>query len=218
MSPVVLSIGTRVAVVVVALVVWFWTQKLIARRPCAANATGIGDRIHDATARWNAHLASHPRLTNGLLITSSASIDALGLWMIGASVLGTTFRPFLGVLFLFALRQACQGLCVMPIPKGMIWRHPGVPSLLVTYGTSNDLFFSGHTALCVLGAIEVQRAGPPWIAAIAWGVAALQAVFVLVLRAHYTVDVVAAVFAAWCCGSLAEHVAPAVDGWLRALN
>ena len=45
----------------------------------------------------------------------------------------------------------------------MIWRSPGVPSLLVTYGVSNDLFFSGHTALAVYGAIELGRwGGPAW--------------------------------------------------------
>jgi hypothetical protein len=47
----------------------------------------------------------------------------------------------------------------------MIWRYPGVPSLLVTYGTSNDLFFSGHTALAVYGSIELAWwGGPAWAA------------------------------------------------------
>ena len=41
----------------------------------------------------------------------------------------------------------------------MIWRSPGVPSLLVTYGTSNDLFFSGHTAIAVYGSLELAHAG-----------------------------------------------------------
>ncbi|MCE9637231.1 MAG: sphingomyelin synthase family protein [Planctomycetes bacterium] len=211
------AVAARVVVIGGALVIWFWTQRLIASRRPAASAGELGDRMHAWTAGWNAWLASNTRATNLLLIVSSASIDVIALWMIGTSVLGPTFRPFLGVLFLFGLRQTCQGLCAMPIPKGMIWRHPGVPSLLVTYGTSNDLFFSGHTALCVLGAIEVHRAGPPWLSAVAWTVAALQGVFVLALRAHYTVDVVAAVFAACCCDALAAHTAPGVDIWLRSL-
>jgi len=36
----------------------------------------------------------------------------------------------------------------------MIWRHPGIPSLLVTYDVATDFFFSGHTAIAVLASIE----------------------------------------------------------------
>ena len=42
----------------------------------------------------------------------------------------------------------------------MIWRNPGFPSLLVTYGVSNDFFISGHTAIAVLGAIAASKLGP----------------------------------------------------------
>ena len=116
---------------------------------------------------------------------------------------------------MFALRQICQGLCTLPVPRGMIWRHPGFPSLLVTYGTSNDLFFSGHTAVAVLGALELGRAGPPWLAAAVAAVAVLEAATVVVLRAHYTMDVFAGALAAVCCGEFASWIAPAVDAWLR---
>ena len=42
----------------------------------------------------------------------------------------------------------------------MMWNNPGVPSLLVTYETTNDFFFSGHTAIAVLGCIELIRYRP----------------------------------------------------------
>ena len=61
------------------------------------------------------------------------------------------------LLILYALRQICQGLCALPPPDGMIWRRPGIPSLLVTYGTATDLFFSGHTAIAVFGCIELAH-------------------------------------------------------------
>jgi acetyl-CoA carboxylase biotin carboxylase subunit len=44
----------------------------------------------------------------------------------------------------------------------------------VTYGTSHDYFFSGHTAIAVLGAITLVHQGPPWLGAAA--VAAAEAV------------------------------------------
>ena len=94
-------------------------------------------------------------------------------------------------------------------------RDPGIPSLLVTYGTSNDFFFSGHTAISVLGALQLAHAAPPWLAITGAIVAAVEALTVIVLRAHYTMDVFAAVFAAWGADAIARSLAPTVDAWLR---
>ena len=94
----------------------------------------------------------NPRHANLLLASSSFVIDLLGFYLLFASIFGATFQPFLGLLMLFALRQFCQMLCPLPAPAGMVWRYPGIPAILVTYGTANDLFFSGHTAIAVYGA------------------------------------------------------------------
>jgi membrane-associated phospholipid phosphatase len=76
------------------------------------------------------------------------------------------------------------------------------------------MFFSGHTALAVLGAIEVCHLAPGWLAALAVLLALGEALIVLVLRAHYTLDVVAGAFAAWFAADMAALLAPMVDAWL----
>ena len=86
--------------------------------------------------------------------------------------------------------------------------------MLVTYGVSNDLFFSGHTALAVLGAIEAFQLAPPWLGWTAVVIAALEASVVLVLRAHYTLDIIAGALAAWWASSMAAWLAPFADRWL----
>jgi membrane-associated phospholipid phosphatase len=92
----------------------------------------------------------------------------------------------------------------------MIWRHPGFPSLLVTYDVANDFFFSGHTAIAVLGAI-VAAGMFPWWAGAAVGLIALgEASVVLILRAHYSMDVFAAVVAAFCAAGLADWLCAAL--------
>jgi hypothetical protein len=202
----------RTLLVAAGLGGWFWTQALIAKRPFPAGA--IGDGLHEATAGLNRWLGEHPRWADRLLIATSALIDGLGLFLIAATIAGPTVRPFLGMLLLFALRQVCQGLCALPPPPGMIWRHPGVPSLLVTYGTATDLFFSGHTAIAVYGAIELGAAGGPAAAAIGAAVAVVEAATVLVLRAHYAMDVFAAVVTALWVAGVAALLAPGVDRWL----
>jgi len=207
------AIGLRAGIVVAALVLWFWTQSLIARK--SAPKDGLGDVVHDWTAGWNQYFAIHPRAANAALIISSLFIDLIGLTLIGASIFGPTFAPFVAILILFALRQLCQALCTLPPPRGIIWRNPGFPALLVTYKVGNDFFFSGHTALAVLGAIEAAHLGPLWLAIAVGAIALGEMVIVLVLRAHYTMDVVAGVFAAFLAAGLGNGFAPVVDGWLR---
>jgi membrane-associated phospholipid phosphatase len=138
-----------------------------------------------------------------------------GLALIGAAIFGATFAPFLAIIILFSMRQICQSLCTLPPPPGIIWRNPGFPALLVTYDVGNDLFFSGHTALAVLGAIEAARFGPPWLAVAAAVIASGEALIVLVLRAHYTLDVVAGAFAAFLASDAAAALAPSLDAWLH---
>ena len=207
------SIGLRAGVVVGALLAWFWTQSLIARK--SAPKEGIGDAVHDLTARWNRYFSTHDRAANAALIISSCFIDIFGLSLIGVAIFGPTFAPFLAILILFGMRQLCQSLCTLPPPPGMIWRNPGFPALLVTYSVGNDFFFSGHTAVAVLGAIEAANFGPLWLAILAAFIALGEMLIVLVLRAHYTMDVVAGALAAFLAAWMAGRFSPAVDAWLR---
>jgi membrane-associated phospholipid phosphatase len=207
------GIGLRAGVVAGALILWFWTQSLIGRKP--ATKEGLGDVVHELTARWHDYFAGNARAANAALITSSIFIDLIGLALIGAAIFGPTFAPFLAMLIVFGLRQLCQGLCTLPPPPGVIWRNPGFPALLVTYKVGNDFFFSGHTALAVLGAIEAAQFGPAWLASVAAVIALGEMLMVLVLRAHYTLDVVAGALAAFLAANVADKLSATVDAWVR---
>ena len=90
---------------------------------------------------------------------------------------------------MLGLRQIMQACVALPPPPDAIWHHPGFPSLLVTYGVANDYFFSGHTAIAVLGAIELARFRMRWLTIGAVGIVFFEAFTVLILPAHYTMDV-----------------------------
>lgn len=199
----------RAGLVVLGLVAWFWTQALIARRGFPEGR--IGDRLFDLSAPLNRYLNENPRWANRVLIATSLLIDCLGLFLVSFAILGPSIRPFLGLLILFALRQLCQGLCALPCPEGMIWRDPGFPSLFVTYGTSSDLFFSGHTAIAVYASIEVAHLGIPVLGVAAVLVALLEIAAVLVLRAHYTMDVFTGAVTALWVWTVVSSVAPGLD-------
>jgi hypothetical protein len=205
----------RALVVAASLCVWFWTQKAIGRRRPPEGL--IEDAVHRATGPLHLWLAEHTAAANAVLIASSALIDLSGLFLLLLSIFGTSLRPFVGLLVLFGLRQACQVLCSLPTPDGMIWRFPGFPSLLVTYGTATDLFFSGHTAVAVYAALELGRAfGPAW-GLVGAGVALFEIAVVLVLRAHYTMDVYAGLVSALAVEFVSLRVAPALDALVKGL-
>jgi len=198
------SFFIRFGATAAALVIWFWTQSLIGARG-AANS-GINDGLHQLTAPLNHYLQLHTSAANALLIISSGIIDLLGLFLLGRWLFSGTVRPFLALVIVLGLRQITQALVALPTPPNAIWHYPGFPSLLVTYGVSNDYFFSGHTAIAVLGAIELARFRRRWLTAIGMVIVLFEVATVLVLRAHYTMDVFTGAVTAFCAAQLAGYV------------
>lgn len=206
----------RLGCVLAGLAAWLGTQSLIGARELQSGV--IGDGIHDVLTGPNEYLQQHRAVTDVLLIFSSAIIDLLGGYLLWSSIFGTTIRPLLGLLMLFAMRQVCQWLCVLEPPAGMIWYDPGMPSLLVTYEVTTDFFFSGHTGLAVLGAVELARLRNPAWMIIGIGIVVFEVFTVLVLRAHYTMDVFTGAVAARYASILAARIAPwcdrKLDNWV----
>ena len=198
----------------IVLALWFWTQSLIGAR--TAPAAGIGDALHNLTAGLNSYFARNDRAANALLIVSSGLIDALGLFLLGRWLFGGSVRPFLGLFLLMTLRQLMQAVCALPPPPNMIWHYPGFPSLLVTYHVANDFFFSGHTAIAVFGAIELSRLRRKWVTAAAILLVFFEVATVLILRAHYSMDVFAGIAAAFWIADLSERISPRIDRWIIA--
>jgi hypothetical protein len=199
----------RLVVTAVVLALWFWTQSLIGGR--TAPASGIGDALHNLTAGLNSYFSGHPRAANALLIVSSGLIDAIGFFLLGRWLFGGSVRPFLGLFSLMALRQVMQALCALPAPPNIIWHYPGFPSLLVTYRVANDFFFSGHTAIAVFGALEISRFRLKWLTMAAVLIVVFEVATVLILRAHYTMDVFTGILAALWVSKMSERIAPRLD-------
>jgi hypothetical protein len=209
-------VGVRVGLVVAGIVAWYWTQSIIGKRvPKVAVEVPLTDGIHVLTARIHNRYATNEAAGNRLLILSSLVIDVLGAYLLGSAIFGPSIRPYLGLVMLFALRQICQMLCPLPAPSGMVWRYPGVPAVLVTYGTTNDLFFSGHTAIAVYGACTLAGHFGAWGLALGLAIALFEAITVLVLRAHYTMDVFTGIICALWVYSLGGQLAPWVDHVIR---
>jgi len=198
----------RIVASLAVLALWFWTQSLIGARAPSAE---IGDALQNWFGGLNSYFGQHPSAANVLLIVSSGFIDALGLFLVTEWIFVGRVRPFLGLVLLLGLRQVIQTLCALPAPPHMIWRYPGFPSLFVTYNVGNDYFFSGHTAIAVFGAIELARLRKSWLTAIAIVVVLFEIAAVLILRAHYAMDVFAGAMAGLWVAAFCDAVSPRLE-------
>jgi hypothetical protein len=210
----------RTVLVVAGVGLWLLTQKLLGDR---GSTTVMVDHLLNWTAPVNRWLHEHPAAVNWLLIVSSLAIDLLGAFLLLWSIFGPSIRPFLGLLILFSLRQLCQALCLLPTPPGMLWDQPKIgdlifPSLLVTYKTANDFFFSGHTALAVYGCLELARLGRKPVVALAVALVLFEMAVVIVLRAHWTMDLYGGIVTALLAAYLASWLAPRCDQALAKLT
>ena len=199
----------RVAVTIVAVLLWFGSQSLLGSR--TAPTSGLDDALHDWTAPANSYLHESPRAADALLIASSALVDAFGLFLIGSWLFGRSIRPFLGLAILLAIRQLIQALTKLPAPSGMIWHNPGFPTLFVTYYVLSDFFFSGHTAIAVLGAVELARLGKRWLTSLAVLSVLIEIAALVVLRAHYTMDIFAGLITALWATQISAQISPSID-------
>ena len=193
-----------------AYAVWLFSQHLLEKTRGLVH--GFTDNTHQLLSGINIFLNAHSSLANVVLAVSSFEVDLAALSMIAFFFIRRESRPLLALWFILIMRQLCQASVSIPAPEGMIWHYPGFPSIMVTYSTSSDFFFSGHMALATLLATELtaQRA-PRWKQAVAWGVICVQAFIILSMRFHYVTDVVTGFFAAIVATQLAGALGRRLD-------
>ena len=125
--------------------------------------------------------------------------------LVAVSVAGRPWRLLRGLwayILLMVMRMAAMALVALEPPGDIIpladpvtlHFYPGAVPFL------KDLFFSGHTATLVLTALLAEKGPVRWLAAAG---AAVVGVLVLAQHVHWTVDVLAAVPAAWLAWVLA---------------
>ena len=214
-----LEVAIRIGFVVVSVALWFYSQaKISTCKPPPLADSPIGDRLHTWSTPWHTWLTARRERSSRLLIITSAGIDVFGVYLLAATIFGSSIRPIVALLIVLALRQFCQYLVSLPAPAGVVWHHPGFPSLFVTYHVANDYFFSGHTAIAAAATMQLAHVAPWWVVTLALLGTIIEAGSVIVLRAHYTMDVFAAIFATVAADTAATWLAPGIDSLLNGLG
>ncbi len=203
------------ALVILGVFLGHITQNLIAHLNVPKE--GITDRLHLFTSPINHYFVTHRDAANAALITTSLWFDFSVLFLMLRSIFGGTIRPYLGLFLLILIRQSLQFLVSFSLPENIVWRDPGVPSLFVDYSVSNDFYFSGHTGVTLLCALELMFYHKRWLTTLGFVMFAYTISVLICLRFHYTMDIFTAIVVVFCVRHIANKWARPIDHYCHDL-
>lgn len=182
----------KILYIVAAYIFWITTQKLLGQDIISDNC--IIDRSHSLVAQINAYLRANPVVMRYNFILSSLLIDINVVYVVAKYLLLDADNRTITLLFSgFVLRQICQYINRLPIPKNLIWFNPGFPSLFVTYHVENDFFFSGHTMIALVTGFDIISNGDILSQIYGTFFIMYEIGFIIVTFSHYFMDIYAAI-------------------------
>lgn len=194
-----------IGLIILGLIAFYSIEHILAKKPISN--CGIIDLLQQFTLPLNEYISSHGSLSEMILIIMNGISDCLGLFIIGLVIVKRDTRPFLMLLIFGLLRQSLQYLVSLPIPLHTIWHYPGVPSIFANYNITNDLYFSLHTGVSLIVALEVARFKKTWLTILGFSIFFFEVSCVIVLQIHYTMDVFTAIMTVLCIKGLCAYLA-----------
>ena len=99
----------------------------------------------------------------------------------------------------------------MRYPDGYLWDFPGIYSITVPYGRTNDFFYSGHIGCCVICYCEFRA--NKWFKFAYFSLCTLifQCMLMISLRGHYFIDMFSGIIFAHYFWLFAERYSYIVD-------
>lgn len=194
----------------------FTTQYFINQKPIPD--CGITDLIQNLFLPFNQYLHTHEWVRHAILILMNFLLDCMFVFMFVDTIITRNIRPFLTYALFFTLRQTMQLFVSLPLPSGIIWEYPGFPSLLQNYHVSNDLYFSGHAGISLIAALEMSSFGKRWLTCLGFAIFAAEALLVIAMQIHYTMDVYTAIITVFCITDLSCHLAHPINRWLGKIS
>ena len=158
------------------------------------------DKFLDMTEDLNKFARTNKYFRNFLMIISSFLIDmsvlAIGIcWILYSK----TWRPLVSIGMFYLFRGIVNASFAMKFPDNILWEYPGFPSFSVSYHKTSDFFFSGHVGINLIAAIELYRYGMTKISFLSFFGIFFQIFTMIVLRGHYSIDLIAGLIVAHYC-------------------
>jgi len=172
----------------------------------------ITDFTFPLTERWNHFFLENTETKKKVIIFTSLVIDIMVIsfgfiW----TAKGESWRPIVSMVFFYALKMTAQLLLKIKFPYGYAWENPGIPSLVVPYAKSNNLFFSGQIGIPVIIGFEFDRMEMKIPMVLCIIITAMESVILLTMRANYIIDILSGILIAHYTFLMAERYIYIID-------
>lgn len=192
-----MTVFERILLISWGIILWFSSQSFLSTY---LTGTGNYDTLHYLLSSLNEYANNTPIFAEILLVSSGIMVDIAAITIICMFIIGILpIRTIMAMFSIFAFRQICQILVALPAPNGMVWFTPRIPSLLVTYSTGSDFYFSGHTSICAFmlftlwSRVQLSKYIQTYlIIQLIW-----QIICIMILRSHWTQDIITGILVAW---------------------
>jgi hypothetical protein len=166
----------------------------------------IVDKLFDLTEPLNKYVHVNVLFRRALMLISSFIIDTSVISLfIGWAMYSRSWRGLFSVGIFYFFRGVCNGLYAMKYPENMIWENPGIQTFSVSYNDTTDFFFSGHVGINLIASIELTKYKMQKVAYITYLGIIVQITTMLVLRGHYSIDLIAGLIAAHYCNKIVSY-------------
>lgn len=117
----------------------------------------LKDSLFEWTAGANSFFAENAGIKHAFMILAGFMMDVMIVTVLYQFAFkGTTWRLPIAITMNHACRFLCLNLFLMRYPEGYLWEFPGIYSLTVPYGKSNDFFYSGHVSTALIVMLEFR--------------------------------------------------------------
>lgn len=185
-----------------------------------ADVDCIEDKLMNASSNVNDYLINNDKVRNALTIISSLFID---ISFLGTAIFwilyDRSWRIIFVLILFYGVRAIIQSIFILRFPDGFAFLKPGFPSLIVGYTRSSDFFYSGHIGLPLICALEFSKNDLLAPSIICVFISLFQGIFMLFVRAHYTIDLISGlVFAHYFFLVVDKYIHYVDDKWLELTN
>jgi hypothetical protein len=179
----------------------------------------IEDKTHNIFNYFNSVLKLHGFVKKIILVINGLAMDSCLISLVYAWITyGKSWKPVMRISLFLLFKFLLKNIFLEKLPDGDLLEFPGIPSLVMSYSKTNDLFFSGHIGILFLIGTELWDfrsysirlklmsflcfAMLPWLS-----------VFELSIRSAYSLDILIGIISAHYCTFIPEKLVGHIDNY-----
>jgi membrane-associated phospholipid phosphatase len=210
----------KIILTIFGILIAYGMQELLAIISYSENGA---DKLHELFEPLNEIALTNIYFRNTLIIISTLIMDVTIVYMVVYGFVEKSYKTYICLSIMYICRFMCQLIVQLPYPQKLLWTKQMFPSVSATYHIDHDFYFSGHTAISLLFALRIfntinnsnikllqQLRKNKLIIRCIQTFAVLQLIMqiicILILRFHWSQDIITGLFVAYASYKLTNDL------------